>query len=285
MPSIKTILTNAKQKLRSAKIESAYLDADILMMHAANLTREKIIAHPDKNLSEDEVSKFNDYITRRINREPISHITGKREFWGLEFNVTKHTLDPRADSECLIEQALELFPDKQQPLKIADFGTGTGCLLLSLLYEYRNAQGIGIDISNDALNVAKSNSLKLKLANRSDFVVSSWADGIKGEFDLIISNPPYIIKNDIKKLEAEVSKFEPKLALDGGEDGLNCYRELAVNIHLLLSDKGYAIFEFGQGQEADVRAILESVGMEFVAYKKDLSSIIRSITVRRCKTA
>lgn len=279
MTKISDILPKAKKKLIAAKIDNYALDADLLLCKAANITRERIIGYPESEISDDNITVFNQLIERRIKREPISHILGMREFWGMDFKVTKDTLAPRADSETLIEAALEHYNNKRPPENIIDFGTGTGCLLLSLLSEFEDAKGIGIDISEDTIKVAKENSCKLGLAKRTSFVVNNWGIGIKGKYDLIISNPPYIKNDDSLVLEPEVVVYEPDNALYGGKDGLECYVELAPFVSSLISENGIAIIEFGIGQHNQVKEIMEKSGLKFTSFKKDLAGIIRCIVL------
>lgn len=275
MANIKTVLSPAKAELSNSGSPSASLDAELLLAYVLQITREKIIGYPEREISDSELQKYNALVERRIAREPMSHILGIREFWGREFKVNKHTLDPRPDSETLVQAALELVPDKDKVLNIIDFGTGTGCLLLTLLAELPAAKGVGVDISEDALAVAKDNSRNLGLAKRSHFIVSSWGNEVQSKFDLIISNPPYIKSSDICGLEPEVAEYEPKGALDGGASGLECYKDLAPHIASLISDNGFVVLEFGMGQQTDVRNIMENVGLTFVAFKQDLAGIIR----------
>ncbi len=283
MVNIKSLLSQSKETLKAAGITSYSLDADLLMSHALNMSKEEIFCYPMRELSEMEESKFNELVKRRALREPISHIIGKREFWGREFKVTEKTLDPRPDSESLIENTLNLYKDIPPPLKILDFGTGSGCLLLTLLCEFKDANGVGVDIKEETITVAKENSLKLGLAKRSCFVVSNWGKSVKGNYDLIISNPPYIKHSDIDGLEPEVSKYEPRQALDGGDTGLECYIELAPQMFNLLSEGGFAVLEHGIGQETEIRKILEKNNFSFVNYKQDLAGINRCITVQKNK--
>jgi release factor glutamine methyltransferase len=206
----------------------------------------------------------------------VSRILGMREFWGLPFAVTPATLDPRPDSETLVETALDLLRETAEP-RILDLGTGTGCLLLSLLHERADAQGTGIDISDEALAVAASNAARLDLSARVSFRRGNWTDGIGGRFDLVISNPPYIRRGDIEALEREVREHDPLLALDGGEDGLDAYRALAAAIPDVLTQTGHAVIELGEGQGEAVRAIFESAGMAVLRIVPDLAGIPRAL--------
>ncbi len=193
------------------------------------------------------------YIERRKKGEPVSKIIGHKGFWSLDLKVTTETLDPRPDSETLIDAVLKHFPDKKKPFRILDIGTGSGCLLLALLSEYPNAKGIGIDISIHALDVAKTNACGFSATfQQLDWTSLTWADSL-GQFDVIVSNPPYIRTADIQTLDAEVKKYDPLTALDGGVDGLNAYRAIGKNIAKLLYPYGKVFFEIGQGQERDVK--------------------------------
>lgn len=276
-------LAKAKARLREAGIPSYALDAELLLAHVLGISREQVVFFPKKEVSPTEMAKFEGFVARREAREPMAHLLGKREFFGRDFTVTKDTLDPRPDSETLIEAVLKAYPNRNLPLKILDFGTGTGCLLLTLLCEFPNAEGRGVDKSPAALDVAKKNARELKLETRVAFEVNNWGEGLAGTYDAIITNPPYIKEEDVALLAPEVSRFEPRLALVGGEDGLACYRELAPHIARLLASDGKAVLEFGQGQAEDVAAIMEENQMEVVAYHQDLAGITRCITVQRSK--
>lgn len=265
--------------LEQALIPSSRLDARILLEHASCLSREQVVFDPQRLLSAGQWDMFKHLVTRRADREPVSHIINRREFWGYHFYVTKDTLDPRPDSETLIEAALKCFPDKDNPLKILDLGTGTGCLLLTLLSEYRNAMGTAVDISPAALEVAKRNCHHLGLEQRVEFILQCWGNGLNGSFDLIISNPPYIEEAAIAALEPEVVRYEPHLALSGGEDGLQCYRDIAPDIARLLTDDGISILEFGKEQEEHVTDILATHHLKKLSYAYDLAGIARCIIV------
>lgn len=281
MNTIQTLLIESKKDLHKAGIPSYLLDADLIMAYVLNTSREEVFCRPERVLSPSQEAEFKRLTAERSARKPMAHILGVREFWGRSFKVTPDTLDPRPDSESLIEQVLQIYKNLPKPKRIIDFGTGTGCLLLTLLSEFNESQGVGVDISEAAIAVAKENAEKLGLANRTSFVVSNWGKKIKGEYDLIISNPPYIKNSDIDGLEPEVSTYEPKQALDGGESGLACYIDLAADMFSILAENGFAVLEHGIGQETDVRRILENNGFKFVANKPDLSGINRCVTVRK----
>lgn len=279
MPSASTIgdwLINATAKLQAAGVDTPRLDAQLLLCHYMDIDRAQIIGFPEREIS-DEIT-LNKLLQRRILREPLSHIIGKREFWSLDFIVNADVLDPRPDSETLVEVLLDRINDKNAALHIIDFGTGSGCLLLALLSELPNATGIGVDVSNKALDVAKLNAKNLNFINRCNFVQSSWGENLSQRADIIISNPPYIPAKDIEGLQREVKNYEPRLALDGGVDGLNPYPLIADFAYKHLNKKGLIGFEFGIGQEKDVAKILKDGGFIDLMYHKDLGLITRCLT-------
>jgi release factor glutamine methyltransferase len=278
--SAKDTLREAVLELQRGRIESASLDARLLLQHILGVTREQLLADNRLSLSFEQEEAYQDLIDKRLRRQPISQLIGKREFWGHSFKVTPATLDPRPDSETLIEAILGVFRDKSAALNILDLGTGTGCLLLTLLSEYENARGTGVDICESALGVAQENAANLGLKPRSQFVQSRWSEKLEGTFDIIISNPPYIPTRTIESLAPEVCRFEPKLALDGGEDGLDCYRAIAAQLPKLLAKDGLAIFELGIGQQRDVETIVTEQGLQVTGVKEDLASIPRCILIR-----
>lgn len=212
----------------------------------------------------------------------MAHLLNKREFYGEVFNVDENVLDPRCDSETLIELVQEVFADDlRQEKLVLELGVGSGCLIITVLNIFKNFQGIGVDISDDALKIAKQNQSKFNLNERLQLLKSDMFNSIDNskKFDLIIANPPYIPSQDIAKLQNEVAKFEPKLALDGGKDGLDFYRIIAQNSPLFLNSKlnsmARVIVEIGYGQDQEVIKIFEKNNFKFINYKKDLSGIIR----------
>lgn len=274
-PRVADLWNEATTYLKGHHVPSASLDARLLLQHVLQKPREFLVREPDHLCTSQEVQEYEQLLNRRAQREPVAKIIGMKEFWGLSFRVTQDVLDPRPDSETLIEAVRETFADPHQTYRILDFGVGSGCLLLSLLHEYPNATGVGVDISEAALEVARQNAYDLGLEQRSQFVHGSWGQGITGPFDMIISNPPYIPSQTIPTLEKEVREFDPFLALDGGGDGLDCYRSLVPDIARLLKPNGHAFLEIGQGQEKDVEAIFASYGLTLVSWKKDLQGINR----------
>ncbi len=263
---------DARQRLRSAGADSSGLDARLLVARALDgagpsLPRERA-------LKGEERERLAALVARRARREPMSHILGVREFWSLPFKVTKATLTPRPDSETVVEAALAHGPGR----RVLDLGTGSGCLLLALLSEWPGASGVGVDISAAALFVARDNARLLGLEDRAFFVAGNWGSGISGPFDVIVANPPYIPDGDLSTLAPEVSAFEPRIALAGGGDGLDAFRALGADLSGLLSGRGRACVEVGQGQGSRVRSILEKSGMCVVGVARDLAEIERCVT-------
>jgi release factor glutamine methyltransferase len=276
LEQITNALKKAKLLLENHQVENPSLDARLLLQHSCNLTHEFIVANPFALI---DTANFYQLLQRRALREPISHIIGKREFYGLDFIVTPNTLDPRADSETIIDAALAYFTDKNQKFKILDLGTGSGCLLLTLLKLYPNACGVGVDFSIQALKIAEKNAHHLNLTSRSSFVLSNWAQEVRGEFDLIISNPPYISVDDFATLAPEVRIYEPKTALVAGIDGLDCYRSIAVDLARLMRQGAYVIFECGYNQALKLGEIFSDI--EVVEIKQDLGGVERVVIGRR----
>lgn len=223
------------------------------------------------------LERFDTLLQRRLAREPMSQILGYKAFWTLDFCVNEHTLTPRPDSETLVEAALNLVSDKTSPLRLLDLGTGSGCLLLSLLHEFPQATGIGVDKSEEALAVAAQNASNLGLSTRARFVCGNWAQGITETFDMVISNPPYIPQGDAASLMPEVRYYEPHSALFAGEDGLTDYRRILAEMPRLLRKSGHAVLELGIGQAEAVRQIGEAVALAFVNFRHDLAGIPRAI--------
>jgi release factor glutamine methyltransferase len=247
----------AQRALAEAGVEDAGRDARLLVAAATGVDTVQIIARPEQQLSVDTQAKLQAMLARRCAREPLSRILGEREFYGRRFALSPATLDPRPDSETLIEAALDIAARegwRERPIRILDIGTGTGCLLLTLLAELSKATGLGTDISAAALQTAALNAASLDVAARATFVLADVLDGVDGPFDLVISNPPYIASADIAGLGPEVRKYDPQAALDGGADGLGFYRRIIADLDRVLD--GWAIFEVGAGQGDAVAQLL-----------------------------
>jgi release factor glutamine methyltransferase len=273
-------LDAATRRLRRAGVAAPRLDAGLLLGHVLGADRAVLIGHPDRQLDPGEDRCFSALIGRRAAREPIAQLTGEREFWSLSIAVGPAVLAPRPDSETLIEAALEALADRGRAWRVLDLGTGSGCLLLAALCELPNAIGIGVDISWDALAVARRNATRLGLADRARFAGGFWGRALVGDFDLIVANPPYIADAAFADLEPEVARYEPRIALAGGADGLDCYRGLAADLKRLLAPSGIAAVEIGAGQSEAVSAILAEAGVAVTTIKQDLSGIERCLVVR-----
>ncbi|TNE40827.1 MAG: peptide chain release factor N(5)-glutamine methyltransferase [Alphaproteobacteria bacterium] len=276
--NIRTAVQSATDLLKKAGVEDARRDAALLL--ASILAKDSGFLHrePDYLLSEDEDDAFDTAVGRRVKREPVSHILGRREFWSLEFAVGPEVLDPRPDSETLIAAALAACEENVNPRKILDLGTGSGCLLLSLLSELPKAQGLGIDASEAALRVAAENAAMLQLDTRARFRTGNWCAGLQESFDLVISNPPYIADKDVDTLAPEVREYEPRLALAGGADGLDCYRIILSELFAVLEPGGLAVFELGIGQAERVSHLMTAAGLQNIARHRDLAGIERCLS-------
>jgi len=279
---LKEILSQIKTKLEEAGTPSAELDACLLVGHVLGMDRLAMMIEPERLVRESEENAIDILLQRRLQREPLSHILGHREFWSLDFKVTKDTLIPRPDSETLIEAALKNIKDRQKALKLLDLGTGTGCLLLSLLSEMPQAQGLGIDNSHKALAVARENAENLGLEKRSHFIQSDWDKNLAPEekFDLILCNPPYIALSEKPELTRDVMDYEPAGALFAGRDGLDDYRKLARIIPRRLSAGGLALLEIGHQQAFDVLSLLRAEGLEQMEIFRDLGQRDRVIVIK-----
>ena len=263
-----------------AGIDDPRLDARLLVAEILGSAPARIAAFPETELSPAQEDRLTALAARRQAREPMSHVLGRRGFWTLDLEVTADTLAPRPDTETLVEAVLAEIGDRQAPLRLLDLGTGTGCILLALLSELPNAQGLGIDRSPGALAVAVRNAQANGLADRASFRHGDWTEGVTGPFDVVVSNPPYIPDGDIDALAPEVARYEPRTALAGGPDGLDCYRLLAPAAAALLVPDGLVAFEVGMGQDQDVADLCVAVGLPHVRVAKDLSGISRCVLAR-----
>ena len=276
MPTVKALLQEARLILNEADVDTPSLDARLLLQMASGLAPETIVASPDAELSDETTMQFRGLIKRRANHEPVSRILGLREFYGREFVVTPDVLDPRGDTETLIDLALSLLP-LEQPHRILDLGTGSGIIALTLLAERPLATATAIDVSEHALVVARGNALRLCVGSRCDFYQGHWFTPITGKFDLILSNPPYIETTAIAGLSVDVKDHDPHLALDGGADGLFAYRDIASGASQHLSVAGHVVVEIGAGQHTDVAKIFTQSGFILEQQKKDLGGHIRCL--------
>ena len=273
-------------KLRKVGIKTAILDCRLLLSKSLG-KKLTLYNHENVNISKIEIEYFKTLIVQRLSGKPVSRIINKRDFWKKEFKLNEETLDPRPDSETLIESVLEHYRDKLQALKILDLGSGSGCLGLSLLDEYHNSKVSFLDISKKSLEIVKINSLNFGFSDRSNFVHLDWRDRdwdlnlikIENEtkFDILISNPPYIPAGEIKKLQKEVREYDPFIALNGGKDGLNAYKLIIPKLRNILKKNGKLFFEIGKGQKKFISSLAMEYGLLPIQYKKDLSGINRVI--------
>lgn len=275
------------EQFRRAGIATPELDARLLVCHGCGATHEQLALDPRRMLAEREVRRVEELAQRRLSREPVSRIVGKREFRGLDFELGPETLDPRPDTETLVEAALEIahaqFPD--QDISVLDLGTGSGCILVSLLHALPKAHGVGTDISRGALELARRNAASCGVGDRAEFVCTKWSQGLEQGFHLVVSNPPYIPSREIDRLDPEVSRFDPRRALDGGDDGLGAYREIIASLDRVLMPGGWALFEVGLGRDEMVLDLLrDGLGellVDEVRLWQDLSGKVRCVGAKR----
>ena len=270
--SLRGVSLDAERRLSAAGLDNARLDARLLVAAALGVEPNALRVAEDRALSADELRRIEDFLSRRIEaREPVSRILGRREFWSLEFRITSAVLDPRPDSETLVEAALALFPERAAPLRVLDLGAGSGCLLLAVLHERPRAAGLGVDASEAALKVAAENAQRLGLAARAQFRAGDWTGGLAERFDLILSNPPYIALSERLSLAPEVLRHDPPGALFAGPDGLDAYRAMLPEIPRLLAPGGAALFEIGATQAAAVANIAHAGGLAVIEARGDLA--------------
>lgn len=276
-----TLLTawkSAAARLKDGRIDSPSIDARLLLEVAAGCSRTDILTDPYRAVTADQQAMLDGYVERRLRREPVSRILGRKGFWKIMLNVTPDVLSPRPDTEAILDVVLLACPP-HQAFTMIDLGTGSGAILLATLAERAGARGVGTDISTEALAVARENAANLDLDGRCDFIRTEWATGFGDHsFDVVVSNPPYIPSGDIPGLDPEVRDHDPHLALDGGPDGLQAYRELAPEIRRILRPGGLFAVEIGWDQGAQVKALFEAAGFEDVIVVKDLSDRDRVVT-------
>lgn len=270
--------TAAKERLKDAGIDQPAIDARLMLEVAADVTRTEIVTDPYRMLTAEQWATLDDYLTRRARREPVSHIIGRKGFWKILLQVNKNVLTPRPETEVIVDEVLKAFPESMS-FNMLDLGVGSGTILLAILAERPAAKGLGVDVSEEALAVARENAASLDLNNRTALLRGDWTTGLGDEgFDLVVSNPPYIASHIIETLEPEVRDHEPRLALDGGPDGLDAYRHLAPEILRVLRPGGMFAVEIGYDQSADVEALFRQAGASNVRTIKDLSTHDRVVT-------
>ncbi|WFW29936.1 MAG: peptide chain release factor N(5)-glutamine methyltransferase [Wolbachia endosymbiont of Menacanthus eurysternus] len=278
MKTIRDLIQEGSELLLRYKVQSPRLDCEIIMQYVFGVERAFIVMNYTNQVPMEREKLFWKLIKKRAKRYPISQLIGNREFWNGNFIVNNHVLDPRPDSETLILAVLKYYQDKRQKLKIADLGTGTGCLLISILDEYKYAVGVGFEKSLEAYRVACQNVKRHNMSKRAKILLSSWTN-CRGLFDLIISNPPYIKSSRLKNLQIEVQK-EPKMALDGGITGLNCYLSIFPILKKCLKKNGAAFLEVGEDQN-DIDKIVSSYGLFFQEYIYDFAGMKRCIVLKQ----
>lgn len=275
---ISNALKMAVARLKDVGIDSAALDSRILVESATGKNRAQIIAHDDENLSQQQLEKLEEMLSLRESRVPISQILGSKEFYGRDFVVDGNVLTPRPETEFMIDAVKNIFGANEK-LRILDLGVGSGCILLTLLLELPNSSGVGADISKKAIAIAEKNKYILGVEG-AELICSDWLEAVENgaNFDVILSNPPYISKTDKIKLERELS-FEPETALFAGEDGLDCYRNIADSINKV--NFKYLILEIGQSQENEIIKIFEKQQVKFLTQYQDLAGIVRTLVFKK----
>jgi release factor glutamine methyltransferase len=269
------LISSGSKTLKQNQISTYILDSELILSNILNESREKIISSYERKVSKETVFKFNELLKRRIKNEPMAYIFKKKEFWSKNFLVDASTLIPRPETELLVEKIVNYFKNKE--LFFLDIGTGSGCILLSILGEIKKSYGIGVDISRKAINVALKNSIHLDLHSRCRFYSRSFNDIFGYKFDLIVSNPPYIETHELKNLSNDIKKYEPRIALDGGNDGLDVIKKVIYKSTTILKRKGILALEIGNGQFKKVSQILKLHGFKNKFLIKDYQNNIRCI--------
>jgi len=276
--SVSEALQLIAQTFRAAGIDDADADARVLAGHALHLDRARLISQSDRVLEAREVNAISGLAARRLKREPVSRILGRKEFWSLALAITPDVLVPRPETETVVEGALDFVVRnglRMEKLRILDIGTGSGALLVALLNELPNATGIGTDISRAALEAAQINVAQFGFESRSSLIACDMAAGVEGQFDLVVSNPPYIARGEIASLAPEVRDYDPMMALDGGDDGLTAYRSISADAKRILAQGGRLFVEMGAGQEPAVRELFTNAGLEVGIARNDLAGTPR----------
>ena len=276
--SVSEALQLIAQTFRAAGIDDADVDARVLAGHALHLDRARLVSQSDRVLEAREVNAISGLAARRLKREPVSRILGRKEFWSLALAITPDVLVPRPETETVVEGALDFVVRnglRMEKLRILDIGTGSGALLVALLNELPNATGIGTDISRAALEVAQINVAQFGFESRSSLIACDMAAGVQGQFDLVVSNPPYIARGEIASLAPEVRDYDPMMALDGGDDGLTAYRSISADAKRILAQGGRLFVEMGAGQEPAVRELFTNAGLVVGIARNDLAGTPR----------
>ena len=274
MKVLEVIKTGSKL-LKEKNISSHVLDTELLLSKSLNKSREELLINLDQNINKRELTNFNKYLIRRSNKEPIAYLLGEKEFWSKKFFVNKDTLIPRPETELLVEKLVTIYKEKK--ITILDIGTGTGCIIASLLSELKNSSGTAVDISREAILVAKKNACKFKLSDRIRFLHKPFEELYGKKFDLIVSNPPYIKRMEIKNLSDDIKKFEPRMALDGGNDGLDLIKKVIYKSSEILKINGTLALEIGDEQIKKVSKILIDNKFRIKCVIKDYENNVRCV--------
>ena len=276
MISFRNTINKGSEILKKNFIETANIDAELLLSFSIKQSREKILLNLEKKLDYHDVRKYFELIERRKKKEPISLIIGKKTFWKCDFYVNKDVLTPRKETEFLIEEILTLYKNSNK-ISVLDIGTGSGCIILSILNSLKFSRGVGIDISSKAIEIAKANSKRMKLSNRVKFKVLDLAKIYGNQFDLVVSNPPYIPLKDIKNLSKDIRNYEPIIALNGGVDGLDLVKKVIYKSIIVLKKNGLLAIEIGNGQYRKVSNLLKNRGFKELSKEYDYKDNVRCI--------
>ena len=274
MKALEAIKAGSKL-LKEKNISSYILDSELLLSKSLNKPREEILINLEQNINKKVLEDFNKYLLRRSKKEPIAYLLGEKEFWSKKFYVNKNTLIPRPQTELLVDKLATIF--KKKKITILDIGTGTGCIIISLLIELKNSTGMAVDISREAIILAKKNAYKFNLSERIKFLHKSFEKLYGKKFDLIVSNPPYIKRKDIKNLSEDIKKYEPKMALDGGNDGLDLIKKIIYKSKKILKINGTLALEIGNEQINKVSKILIDNKFRISCVIKDYGNNIRCV--------
>ena len=269
------VIKTGSELLKEKNISSHVLDTELLLSKSLNKSREELLVNLDQNINKRELTNFNKYLIRRSNKEPIAYLLGEKEFWSKKFFVNKDTLIPRPETELLVEKLVTIYKEKR--ITILDIGTGTGCIIASLLSELKNSSGTAVDISREAILVAKKNACKFKLSDRIRFLHKPFEELYGKKFDLIVSNPPYIKRMEIKNLSDDIKKFEPRMALDGGNDGLDLIKKVIYKSREILKINGTLALEIGDEQIKKVSKILIDNKFRIKCVIKDYENNVRCV--------
>ena len=280
MVTVEEVFLSGIQKLNAAQVENPNLDAKIIFKHILSVDNEQFELCKKNEISSKITKSYFELIDRRIKREPIAYITNKQSFWNDEFKVTKDTLIPRPETELILESVISYFPDKKIDLNIADLGTGSGCIIISLLQEYINASGIGIDISKEAIKIANENKKLLKNHERLKLLDEDYAEYNLNGFDIIVANPPYISQDSLD-IQKDVYDYEPHLALFSKNNGIEAYNKIISNLASRIDKNFFLFLEIGLGQASEVTKLLKNNGFTEILTKVDLANIPRCVIAKK----